>query len=139
MQRCLLDLCDRVAWRMRRDKVSAQGIHAYIRYGDFSHMGQQRLLREPMANGLHLFKTAWKLIETWRDCMKSVRLLGITVSRLLPAPEQTPLFHKERKMLTLQKTLDVLQHRYGTGVWTRASLLSVNFKNRSSGFHFDHE
>jgi DNA polymerase-4 len=139
MQRCLLGLCDRVAWRLRRDGCVARRIHAYIRYGDFTGMGEQHLMREPTANGLTLFKTAWHLIDRWRDDTKSARLLGISASDLLHTHEPISLFKKERKMCSLQHSLDTLQFRYGPRAWTRASLLSVDFKARSSGFHFDHE
>ncbi len=139
MQRCLLGLCDRVAWRLRRDCCVARRVHTYVRYGDFTDMGEQHVMREPTASGLTLFKTAWHMIDQWRDDTKRVRLLGISASQLLQASEATSLFKKERKMRSLQQSLDTLQHRYGSGAWTRASLLSVEFKARSSGFHFDHE
>lgn len=134
MQRCLLGLCDRVAWRMRRDGCVAKRVHASVRYGDFSGMGEQFLMREPTANGLTLFKTAWHLIDRWRDDTKSVRLLGISASDLLQTDEPQSLFKKERNMRSLQRSLDTLQHRYGSNAWTRASLLDVEFKARSSGF-----
>lgn len=139
MRRCLLGLADRVAWRMRRDGCVARRIHAYVRYQDFTGMGQQQIMREPTATGLTLFKTAWHLIDRWRDDTKSVRLLGISASDLLHIDEPQSIFKKERKMRSLQKSLDRLQHRYGARAWTRASLLDVEFKARSSGFHFDHE
>ncbi len=139
MKRYLLGLADRVAWRMRRDGCTAKRISVYVRYGDFSSMGQQLLLNEPTANGLTLYKTAWRMIETWRDDKKSLRLLGLSASHLLPSDEPQSLFKKERKLHSLQHSLDTLQHRYGMGIWTRASLLEVKLKARSSGFHFDHE
>ncbi len=123
MQRCLLGLCDRVAWRLRRDGCVAKRVHTYIRYGDFTGMGQQYVMKEPTANGLTLFKTAWHLIDGWRDDTKSVRLLGISASHLLHTSEATSLFKKERNMRSLQQSLDTLQHRYGSRAWTRASLL----------------
>ncbi len=139
MQRYLLGLADRVAWRMRRDGRSAKQIQVYVRYHDFSGMGQQVHLREPTANGLTLFKTAWGMIEQWRDDTKRVRLLGISAAELCDSDEPQTLFQKERRVRRLQYALDRLQQRYGAGVWTRASLLDVQFKARSSGFHFDHE
>ena len=139
MQRYLLGLCDRVAWRLRRDKKQAKRISLCIRYHDFSSVGQQRLLREPLWDGLTLFKTAWRLFDTWRDDTKKVRLIGISVSSLFPSLETSSLFKKDRQKKSLQYALDSLQTRYGQNAWTRASLLNVRLKERSSGFHFDHE
>ncbi len=139
MKRNLLGLCDKVAWRLRRDGFVARRIHVHVRYGDFSGMGQQLKLGNPIANGLIIFKTAWHLIEKWRDEMKPVRLLGISVSDLSVGSEQPSLFKKERSTQRLFSALDVLQTRYGSNVWMRASLLHTKFKARSSGFHFDHE
>ena len=139
MKRNLLGLCDKVGWRLRRDGFVAGCLHVYVRYNDFSGMGQQQTLQAPTANGLTLFKTAWHLIEKWRDEMKPVRLLGISASHLTTSIEQPSLFKKECAVHTLFTALDRLQTRYGSTAWTRASLLKTDFKARSSGFHFDHE
>lgn len=139
MKRYLLGLCDRVAWRMRRDGHRATCVSVYARYHDFSGGGQQRIVKEPIADGLDLFKTAWHILDQLRDDTKRIRLLGVSASSLVPEQTTQSLFQKERRMHGVQQALDHLQHRYGQGVWTRASLLDVKFKARSSGFHFDHE
>lgn len=139
IQRYLLGLCDRVAWRLRRDKQQAKRLNVYIRYHDFTNMGQQFLMKEPLTDGLTLFKTAWRILDTWRDDIKPIRLVGISVSSLLPTSETLSLFTQDRRKNSMQHALDHLQYRYGQGVWTRASLIHTHFKVRSSGFHFDHQ
>ncbi|MBI2550969.1 DNA polymerase IV [Candidatus Uhrbacteria bacterium] len=139
MRRYLLLMCDRVAYRLRRDGFIAGRISAYVRYGDFSSDGKQHRSNEPTANGLTLFKQAWNLLETIRDDQKPVRLLGISASDLVRAKEPVGLFPKDQKLTKLLPALDRLQTRYGTGAWTRASLVSTDIKTRTSGFHFDHE
>lgn len=138
-RRYLLCLADKVAWRLRRDGYQAHCITAYIRYGDFTGVGKQRRFKEPIMDGLSLFKIAWGLIEEVRDDMKPIRLVGLSASQLTNGGEQQPLFKKERKMMNILPALDKIQTRYGTNAWTRASLLPIEFKPRSSGFHFDHE
>lgn len=137
MKRCLLALSDRVAWRLRRDKLLAKKIHVIIRYADFTSTGQQCTINTATADGLTLFRTAWRLMERWRDETKSVRLLGISASELSQSHETQSLFKKDQRMRSLQKTLDILQHRYGPRAWIRASTLHMNMKSRSSGFHFN--
>lgn len=138
IKRNLLGLCDKVAWRLRRDGFAARLVTTYLRYSDFSGNGQQHRFQEPTANGLRLFQIAWSLIERWWNG-EPVRLVGISAGMLSKGPEQTPLFKKEQKVLDTTSALDRIQTRYGEGSWTRASLLGVEFKPRSSGWHYDHE
>ncbi|MBI2475460.1 DNA polymerase IV [Candidatus Uhrbacteria bacterium] len=135
MKNCLLGLSDRVAWRLRNEGFVARCVHVIIRYSDFTTMAQQQTFTEPTSNGLMLFKIAWQIIEKWLDVSKPVRLLGLSASTLSKGNEYQSLFKKERKVRSLQKSLDKIQNRYGSDAWTRASLIGVHFKKRSSGFH----
>lgn len=139
IKRYLLKLCDNVGWRLRRDGFVARRVKAYIRYGDFSGEGQQKLFQESTADGLKIFQNAWSILKRLYNPHHPVRLVGISVSELSCQPEQPSLFLKERKMISVLEALDQIQHRYGARSWTRATLLTTNIKNRSSGFHFDHE
>ncbi len=138
LKRYLLLLADKVAWRMRRDGVVARRVSAYVRFDDFSGKSEQRTLYEPTADGKQLWQIAWNIIGHF--CTHTpIRLVGLTVSLPCANPGAIPLFKKERKLQSVLSSLDSLQHRYGAGVWKRASTLSVILKSRSSGFHFDHE
>lgn len=137
VQRYLLSLCDKVAWRLRRDGFAAHGVSAHVRYGDFSGEGMQRRLREPIKDGLALFKAAWTMMGRWDK--KPVRLVGISASELTRGSEQPSLFKKERRMSSALSALDRLQTRYGDHAWTRASLLTTDVLERTSGFRYDHE
>ncbi len=133
----LLTLCDKVAWRMRRDGFAARCVTAYIRYGHFHGIGKQRQLREPINDGLKLFETAWDMMRHWNDA--PVRLVGVSASSLVHGNEQSSLFQKERKMSSVLTALDAIQTRYGSRAWTRASLLTTDVMERTSGFRYDHE
>ena len=137
MKRTLLGLADKVAWRLRRDGYQAGLVRAHIRFGDFTGFGREQRLDQPITDGLSLFKNAWQLIKHHTGA--PVRLLGISAGALSCGSEQPSLFKKEQKMSSVLSALDQVQHRYGSGAWTRASLLDVHFHARSSGFHFDHE
>lgn len=139
VQRYLLGLCDKVAWRLRRDGFIARCIHVYIRYDDFGGDHQQKRFNEPTADGLKIYKMSWQLIKRWRDTSRGVRLVGISASQLIKSNEPQPLFIKGQKMVKVLPALDAIQSRYGSDSWTRASLLPVKFKARSSGFAYDHE
>lgn len=137
LKRYLFGLADKVGWRMRRDSTVAQRVRAFVRFGDRSGHTEQRTFHEPTADGLKLFQVAWKILKP--HLTADVRLVGLSASRLSTGPTQPSLFPKEQKMSAALNALDALQHRYGSGIWKRASTLPVDFKTRSSGFHFDHE
>jgi len=147
-KRYLLGLCDKVAWRLRRDGLRARCVHAYVRYGDFSGEHQSKRFKEAKNDGLELYKICWEMMRSWdgvRDIIervehaKPIRFVGLSTSQLTRGPQQIPLFKKERNIISALSSLDKIQTRYGSKAWSRASLIPIEFKNRSSGFHFDHE
>lgn len=139
MQRYLLGMCEKVAWRMRRDGFVTNAVSIYVRYGDFSGNSKQHVFKESTADGLRLFKIAWRLVEIIRNKSKPVRLLGISASHLTHASAPNSLFKKEQKHLSVLSALDKIQSRYGSKSWTRASLLPIAFQDRASGLGYDHE
>jgi len=134
----LFGLADRVAWRLRKANYSSQCIHVGLRYGDFTGRQQQITINQGINDGQKLFQTAWGIIRRW-PLEKPVRLVSVSAGQLTHGPEQINIFPRERKKSKTIKALDKIQTRYGQNSWTRASLLGVKFKARSSGFHFDHE
>jgi DNA polymerase-4 len=135
----LLALCDRVAVRLRKQGLLATHIAVYGRYGDFTSTGAGKQFREPFEDGLALFKAAWAMIKDQIDLEKGVRLLGISASGLLHAPMPHSMFKKDDRMHGVLGSLDRLSTRYGSGVWQRAATMKTVFKERVSGWHYDHE
>lgn len=134
----LLALCDKVAWRMRRDGYIATRLSVYVRYQDFGGIGTERRYKEPMADGLDLFRNAWRLVETARNPNYGIRLLGVSASGIVHAEMPKSLFPKPEKMKSVLKSLDAIQTRYGSGIWQRAATMGTIFKERTSGWHYDH-
>ncbi len=137
IKRQLLALADKVAWRLRRDGLVARSVSAYVRFGDLGGFGREHRFAEPTSDGAKLAEIGWSLIKN--DLDHPVRLIGITASQLCTGAEARSLFKKEQRLLSATSALDKIQSRYGSGSWTRASLLGVEFKTRSSGWHYDHE
>lgn len=141
IKRYLLGLADKVAWRMRRDGVATKRITVFVRFKNFSGVAKQHAFNEPATDGLRLFQESWRIVQ---NILKenvfslSVRLIGLSTSNLCHEPTQQSLFKKDRKMRSALQALDILQERYGSGVWKRGSTLPISFKARSSGFHYDH-
>lgn len=146
IQRVLLGLCEKVAWRLRRDGFLAGQVTVYFRFKNLRGMGEQKRFNEPTADGLELFKIAWSLASKWPPVRlavpgghRAVRLVGVSTSALTKNPEQHSLFAEKQKTRRVTQALDAIQTRYGSGSWTRASLIDVEFRARSSGWHYDHE
>ncbi len=139
MKKNLLQLCDRVAWRMRREGFLATRLSVYARYSDKGGKGTQKRYKEPMQDGLEIFQNAWHLLQQVRDHRAGIRLLGISASGLIRAPMPDRLFIKAQKIRLTLSALDSVTERYGSGVWQRAATLGTTFKERISGWHYDHE
>jgi len=140
----LLVLCDKVAWRMRRDGLIATKLHVYVRYQKnpssegFSGVGTEKRYKEPMADGLDIFKNAWKLVDGIRDPNIGIRLLGVSAGGILQTDMPKSLFKKPEKMFSTLVALDTLQTSYGSGIWQRAATIGTVLKERTSGWHYDH-
>lgn len=139
IQTGLLTLCDRVAWRMRRDGFIATHLSVHARYKDFNGIGTRKRFHEYMEDGLELYQNAWKLLDAKRTPRLPIRLLGVSASGLLRAKPPKRLFKKDEKMSRALEALDKIQTRYGSGSWQRASTMNIEFKERTSGWHYDHE
>jgi len=143
IQRVLLGLCEKVAWRLRRDGFMARQVTASVRFRHLDGFSAQHRFDEPTADGLEIFKIAWNIISSWQQAsthlLPPVRLIGISTSALTRGQQQKSLFADKQKTRLVTNALDAIQTRYGSGSWTRASLVDVEFRARSSGWHYDHE
>lgn len=135
----LLGLADRVAARLRRQGFSALRVSAYVRYGDLTSNGADRLLKDPLTDGLDIARNAWKLLKPMLDFSRGIRLLGVAVSVFRPLQSTESLFMKPKKMRSVISALDKIQHRYGINAWHRAATMHTVFRERTSGWHYDHE
>lgn len=135
----LLALCDKVAWRMRKDGYVANKISVYVRYASMTGQGKQKQLHIPIHDGLSIYRQAWHLLTKIRDAEQPIRLLGVSASELQTSVIPPSLFHQERSTKNIYKALDKLQEKYGSHAWKRAATLHTTFRQRVSGWHYDHE
>lgn len=135
----LLALSDRVASRLRRQRTMGFRVSAFVRYGDFGSDGGDRLFHEPLADGLDIATNAWQLLQSKIDLARGVRLVGVTVSALAHAARPLSIFAKPRKMHDVLDALTVVQSRFGNDAWQRATTIGTLFRERTSGWHYDHE
>jgi len=132
LSRVLLELCDELAYRLRREGYLARTITLKIRLEDFTTFTRSTTRPDYTDSELDIFYEAWGLLQQtlcdpqapWLQ-KRSVRLLGVAASNLLRAagPLQLSLFDPHRKRRILFRVRDQLINRYGKGILLWASLL----------------
>ena len=127
LQGVLDRLAEKVASRLRQGGRFARTVHLKLRYADFHTCTRSRSLAEPTARDRVIADTARALfMATWRRGAP-VRLLGVGVSGLEPAPQQGNLFDDGRWDRVL-RTVDALRERFGPEVVSLARGLAPEFR-----------
>ncbi len=139
VRRHLLALADRVSWRMRKQGLAGTHVSAYARYDDMGGVGFSKQFKEPMFDGLTITDTALSLLLPNLSLPRGIRLLGVSVSGLVKLKGANPLLPRDIKNQNALRSLDRVSEKYGSGTWQRLSTLGTVFKERTSGWHYDHE
>lgn len=137
--RNLLALADRVAWRMRSKNFATTCVASYVRYSDFGGQGWHRRCQDPLIDGLDIANTAWESMKHHLNFEQGVRLLGVTATVLVPLERSSSLFNTDQRRTRALQALDKVTSKFGSGVWQRAGTMKTSFKERVSGWHFDHD
>ncbi|HEX3299287.1 MAG TPA: DNA polymerase IV [Actinomycetota bacterium] len=119
----LLHLSGRVAARLRDDGFRARTITLKVRLANFTTLSRARTLPEATEVGADLYHVVAELYQALPGGARRVRLLGVQASGLQPAgAEQLALLRGER-WGDVERTLDRIEHRFGKGAATQATLL----------------
>ena len=124
MERELLRLTERTATRLRKADLAAGTVHIKIRQSDFKTFTRQRRVQPPASGTDQVYAVARDLLGVWlaRNPGARIRLLGVGGSDLVPAA-QPDLFAAENTESAVDKTVDEIRDRFGTGVLGRARTL----------------
>jgi DNA polymerase-4 len=134
MRRELLSLADRVSARLRRHGLKGKTVTLKVKYADFVQVTRAATLSDPTDDGGTLYRLVLDLLGNTEAGARPVRLLGISVSKLVPAAgeakpsrmEQLPLFGRPRagvpgapkpadpeKKEKLNRAVDRIREKYG--------------------------
>ena len=106
----LLRLTERVCWRARKRRVMARTITLKLRYTDFQTISRSltgvATDQEPL-----MLRRIRQLYERARDRGRSVRLVGVALSNLLPSDGQLPLPFTSGERVAL--AMDSVRHKFG--------------------------
>jgi len=124
---------------MRKQGFIATHVSGYIRYKGGGNTGGGQQFSEPMVDGHDLYKNAWNIIEKTRDRNRAVRLIGISARGLVKTKMPKSIFKKPEKIYKTLIAFDTLEERFGKGIWKRAATVGASMRERTSGWHYDHE
>jgi DNA polymerase-4 len=117
----LRELSEQVAYRLRKDNLTASTVRIKVRWNDFTTLTRQATLLQPTDLDGIIRETATNLFDhLWLPEQRLVRLLGVGVSGLNEHVHQLSLWdtptEKERRLLD---AVDSLRARYGKKIVRR--------------------
>jgi DNA polymerase-4 len=122
MRRKLLDLSEKVGYRLRQAGMCGHTVRIKLRWPDFSTPTRQMRLTLPTDQDAVIYEAVLKLFGGLWQPGKAVRLLGVGVSGLAEPARQLSLWdttnERERRLLD---ALDDLRQRFGEAAVQRAS------------------
>ncbi|MDR1656258.1 MAG: DNA polymerase IV [Deltaproteobacteria bacterium] len=129
VKRELLALSVKVAWRMREKNFNALTVSIKVRDRHFKTVTRSKTSSQPFCDHLTLYHLATELFPF--DRTGPWRLLGVTVSNLVPAAStwrMGTLFERSTSLSPptdprLNQAMDTINHRFGDGSLTPATLL----------------
>jgi len=131
----LLSLVETVAMRLRDSENLCRLVAVSIRSNEFANYSRQRKLGYATDATSVIYSIAKELFnESWKG--EAIRHLGVRVSELCSNEfYQTSFFQKdEEKLRSLDKTIDEIRLRYGTGAITRSVFLNSGIKAVTGGY-----
>jgi DNA polymerase IV len=125
MERELLNLSDATATRLRRANLRAGTVRVKIRRADFHTSTRQKSLSPPIDGTDRIFRVARELLHGWLDENGGarIRLLGVGGTRLVPAGQQELFADDGPAGTAVDRTVDEIRGRFGTGSLGRARSL----------------
>ena len=125
----ILALCEKVSFRLRRQKMVANVVNVQLRTNKFIDYSHQKKLKFATSNTKEILETSKEiLIEMYKG--EAIRLVGVRVDNLEEEDQvQLSLFSENNsKQNAIDKTLDNIVNKYGRGAITRAGKLNINIE-----------
>ena len=112
IERPLLELSEMVGRRARRNRYGGNVVTLTLRYADFQTFSRQRRVKTFLNDGLEIYLEARRILRTLR-LQQAVRLVGVSLSGLIPDTGQLPLFESEQRRRRLLAAMDGINDRHG--------------------------
>jgi DNA polymerase-4 len=120
----ILLLAEKVGARLRKGKLLGRTVTTTVRYNDFKTVSKSHTVDEPMDDGLAISRVALKIFDQMQ-ASRPIRLLGVTVSGLVPADNAPFLFDSLGKGSKVAHAMDEINEKFGKGKIRRAKVLEA--------------
>ena len=127
----LLNLSEKVGRRLRQGGYVARTVTLTVKDQNFVSSTRSKTLGDPTGHTEDIYGTALDIYRRQYDSWRKVRLLGVSVSNLLPGNAGTQLSlwgRADDKLDQLTRAADGLRDRYGEMVLQRARLCGTYTK-----------
>jgi DNA polymerase-4 len=124
----LRSLSESVAYRLRKHKKKCYGVQVSIKDPELKVIDRQTQLTSPTCLAKTIYETALSIVERSWKIGKPIRLLTVTAINLVDESDggQISLFDNDAgdtRQEALERTVDELKRKYGSGIIKSASLL----------------
>ncbi|MEJ2053449.1 MAG: DNA polymerase IV [Calditrichaceae bacterium] len=126
LYRTLLQLSEKVGYRLRKKGLKGRTVHLKLRYENFSTITRNKTLDSVIDSTQILFSVIKELFEKNYQSGRKVRLLGVGISGFLNEEgDQLSLFDKQvKKHDRIDQLQDDLTNRFGKQIISRAETLN---------------
>ncbi|MCU0605895.1 MAG: DNA polymerase IV [Candidatus Edwardsbacteria bacterium] len=125
--RTLLELCDRVAARLRRQGLRGRTITLKLRYQGFETHTHRATVAEGLDETIGLYTAARGLLQAHGDRTRPLRLVGVTVTNFGGSGRPPDLFAADDPLRgrrrTVDAAVDTVRERFGRRAVVRARTL----------------
>lgn len=112
LQIILLELLEKVTYRLRTYKLKANVVTVQLRTSDFKDFTHQKKLPLSTSSCKIIYRTAKEiLLEMYKN--QSIRLVGVRVDKLVSEDEVQISLFDNNKDDQLEKAIDVIKNKYG--------------------------
>lgn len=116
----LLKLVEQVGWRVRNSGLSGHTVTLKVKYASFKIVTRSQTMELAVSLDEEIFSIIMNLAQNVNWSLGGVRLLGVTLSKLVPN-ETAPLleFEAETKRRKCNAALDALKNKFGENIIKR--------------------
>ena len=124
-EQVLLELAEKVGYRLRREGVKGRTVQLKLRLGNFKTYTRSRTLPEATCYDEEIYHVAQALYQSLGIC-QGIRLLGISVSSFDCDAELSLFAEQTQKKERLYAAIDRIKDKFGERGITKAQLLRKN-------------
>ena len=114
----LWDLCQQVGWRVRNKELAGHTVTLKVKYSSFKSVTRSITIESAVSLDEDIFALVEKLIAQVK-WLEPVRLLGVSVSKFVPAGQFSLAFDQDEKRTKRNAALDALKNKYGEHIIKR--------------------